>query len=143
MALITGNDGSLVVGSTTIAALRNFTVEYKKDTIETTTMGNDAKTYIDGLTSWSGSADVYFDPAVDGAASTSTGVFNLTAGTVGSAPVVAKFYVLQAAGATDIAYTGTCIVTGYSVKSKHDGLVEASITLQGSGALNGAMTGTI
>jgi predicted secreted protein len=143
MALITGNDGSLVVGSTTIAALRNFTVEYKKDTIETTTMGNDAKTYIDGLTSWSGSADVYFDPTVDGAASTATGVFNLTAGTVGASPVIAKFYVLQAAGATDIAYTGTCIVTGYSVKSKHDGLVEASITLQGSGALNGAMTGTI
>ena len=143
MALITGNDGSLVVGSTTIAALRNFTVEYKKDTIETTTMGSDAKTYIDGLTSWSGSADVYFDPTVDGAASTSTGVFNLTASTVGASPVIAKFYVLQAAGATDIAYTGTCIVTGYSVKSKHDGLVEASITLQGSGALNGAMTGTI
>ena len=143
MALITGNDGSLVVGSTTIAALRNFTVEYKKDTIETTTMGFDYKTYIDGLTSWSGSADVYFDPVVDGAASTSTGVFNLTAGTVGAAPVTAKFYVLQAAGATDIAYTGTCVVTGYSVKSKHDGLVEASITFQGSGPLNGAMTGTI
>jgi len=143
MALITGNDGSLVVGSTTIAALRNFTVEYKKDTIETTTMGNDSKTYVDGLSSWAGSADVYFDPTVDGAATTGSGVFNLTTSTVGASPVIAKFYVWQATGATDIAYTGTCVVTGYSVKSKHDGLVEAAITFQGSGALNGAMTGTV
>jgi predicted secreted protein len=146
MALITGNDGSLVVGSTTIAALRNFTVEYKKDTIETTTMASNNKTYIDGLGSWSGSADIYFDPTVDGAQTTATnGVFNLTNSTagVGNDPVIAKFYVNQAAGATDIAYTGTCIVTGYSVKSKHDGLVEASLTFQGSGALNGFMTGTV
>jgi len=142
MALITGNDGSLVVGSTTIAALRNFTVEYKKDTIETTTMGFDAKTYIDGLSSWSGSADIYFDPTVDGAASTSTnGVFALTSSTVGASPVVAKFYVYQAASGDDYAYSGNCIVTGYSVKSKHDGLVEGSITFQGSGALTAKMIG--
>ena len=143
MALITGNDGQLVVGSTTVAALRNFSVEFKKDTIETTAMGNDAKTYIDGLSSWSGSADVWFDTATDGLASTAAGVFNLTTSTVGADPVIAKFYVKQDASTADIAYTGTCVVTGYSVKSKHDGLVEASISFQGSGKLNGAMSGTI
>lgn len=131
MALITGNDGQLVVGSTTVAALRNFSIELKKDTIETTAMGNDVKTYIDGLASWSGSADIWFDTAE----STAT-VFNLTGSSVGGSPVTAKFYVNQSASGTDTAYTGTCVVTGFSVKSKHDGLVEASISFQGSGALN-------
>jgi len=72
-------------------------------------------------------------------------LFNLTNSTagVGADPVIAKFYINQASTPTDVAYTGTCIVTGYSVKSKHDGLVEASITFQGSGALNGFITGTV
>ena len=36
---------------------------------------------------------------------------------------------------TDTYYSGTAIVTGVSRSSSFDGMVEASISLQGSGAL--------
>jgi predicted secreted protein len=127
---ITGNDGSLTVGSTTVAALRNWTVEISADTIETTTMGNDFRKYISGLSSWTGSADIYFD-----AAESTASIFSLTGVAVGTDPIVGKFYVRDGAGSTDVAYTGTVLVTGYSVTSNMDGLVEASISMQGSGAL--------
>jgi hypothetical protein len=63
MATITGNDGQVVISGTTLAAVRNFSVEMTADTIETTTMGVDVRTYITGLSAFSGSADVYFDAA--------------------------------------------------------------------------------
>lgn len=128
MALLTGNDGQLVVGSTTIAALRNFSVELSADTIETTVMGNDARTYLAGLSTWQGSADIYFDTT-----ESTSSIFNLTGTAVGASPITGKFYVKQ--DTTDSAYTGTCLVTAYSVKSAHDGMVEATISLKGSGGL--------
>lgn len=136
MAVITGNDGALTVGSRTVAALRNFSVEVTTDTIETSSMGQSYRTYTNGMSSWTGSADIYFESA-DGT------FFNLTTGTIGSTiatPVTAKFYIDQDA-TNDVAYTGTCIVTGFTVNSSMDGLVEASISLQGAGALNFSSTG--
>jgi hypothetical protein len=102
------------------------------DTIETTTMGTDVRTYITGLSSFSGSADVYFD-ASDYDTNEST--FNPTAGLVGASGVTGKFYVtLDATGTnSDQAFTGTIIVTGYTVNSSMDGMVEASISFQGNG----------
>lgn len=134
---LTGNDGALTIGSTTVAALRNFTVEITADTIETTAMGNDARKYIKGLSSWSGSADIYFDAAE----STAT-IFNLTSGAVGGTTATIKLYVLQDAS-NDVVYQGGCVITGYSVNSSHDGLVEASISFQGDGTLAYSATGNV
>jgi hypothetical protein len=132
MATLTGNNGAVTVGSTNIAAVRNFTVEITADTIETTTMGVDVRTYVKGLSSFSGSADIYFDPSeFDGAEST----FNPTVGLVGAAGVAVKFYLEQNYSSTsDYAFTGDVIVTGYTVNSSMDGMVEASISFQGTGA---------
>jgi len=89
------------------------------------------------MSTFSGSADVYFDPdtattGFDAAEST----FNPTAGLVGASGVTGKFYVnLDATGTNaDSAFTGTIIVTGYTVNSSMDGMVEGSISFQGSGA---------
>ena len=138
MAILTGNDGSLVVGSTTVAALRNFSIEQTSDTIETTTMQKDVRTYLKGMSSWSGSADVYFDPAQ---ASTSTFMPALTGNSVGGEPVTLKAYVLDDA-TNDIAFTGTVIITGFTVNSAMDGIVEASVSFQGSDTLNFSRTGS-
>jgi hypothetical protein len=54
------------------------------DTIETTVMGVDVRTYVAGLSSFSGSADVYFDNADYDTNETS---FNPTAGLVGASGV--------------------------------------------------------
>lgn len=131
MATITGNNGAVSVGGVNVANVRNFSVEMTADTIETTTMGVDVRTYVKGLSSFSGSADIYFDPtAFDGNEST----FNPTAGLVGASGVAVKLYIEENYSSTsDYAFTGNVIVTGYTVNSSFDGMVEASISFQGTG----------
>ena len=136
MATLTGNNGAISINGIAVLAVRNFSIEMTRDTIETTTMGVDVRTYITGLSSFSGSADVYFDPdtattGFDAAEST----FNPTAGLVGADGVTGKFYLLYDSVGTnaDQAFTGTIIVTGYTVNATMDGMVEASISFQGSG----------
>jgi predicted secreted protein len=132
MATLTGNNGAVTIGSTNIAAVRSFSIEMTDDVIETTTMGVDVRTYVGGLSSFSGSADIYFDPSeFDGAEST----FNPTAGLVGASGVALKLFIEQNySGSNDYAFTGNIIVTGYTVNSSFDGMVEASISFQGTGA---------
>jgi predicted secreted protein len=136
MALLTGNNGVLKLDATvggsvaTIAAVRNFTIDLTSDTIENTTMGVDVRTYFKGMSSWSGSADIYYDSA------SSTGhlavhtVLNPTSGTVGSGTLTFQGFLADAAGK----FEGEVIITGFSISSSMDGMVEASISFQGSGA---------
>ena len=137
MATLTGNNGAISINGIAVLAVRNFSIEMTADTVETTVMGVDVRTYLTGLSSFSGSADVYFDPdtattGFDAAEST----FNPTAGLVGASGVTGKFYVELDAASTnaDKAFTGTIIVTGYTVNATMDGMVEASTSFQGSGA---------
>jgi predicted secreted protein len=132
MATITGNDGAISINGKGVANVRNFTVDVKADTIETTTMGVDVRTYVAGLSAFSGSADIYFDAADF---DTDETTYNPTTGLVGAAGVAGKFYLAKDYSTTsDHVFTGNIIVTGYSVKSAMDGMVEASISFQGTGA---------
>lgn len=132
MSVLTGNNGVVKIDNaggtpTAIAQVRNFSVEIKADTIETTNMGLDARTYVKGLSSFSGSADVYFDVTTFGAVA----ALNPTAGAVGDGTLTIELYL----DSSSKKFSGEIIVTGYSVKSSFDGLVEASISFQGSGAM--------
>jgi hypothetical protein len=142
MATITGNNGAITVGSTNVAAVRSFSVEMTADTIERSVMGNDTRQYVKGMSTFSGSADIYFDPSeFDGAETT----FNPTTGgtsSVGSAPIGVKFYIDQNA-TNDIVFSGNVIVTGYTVNSSFDGMVEASISFQGTDAVALTTTGNV
>jgi len=136
MAIITGNNGVLKLDATvggavaTIAAVRNFTIDLTSDTIENTTMGVDVRTYVKGMSSWSGSADIYFDPAASTGTIATHAVLNPTGGTVGQATLTFEGYLADTAGK----FAGEVIITGFSVNSSMDGMVEASISFQGSGA---------
>lgn len=135
MAILTGNNGvvkldaSLGGAVATIAAVRNFSVELTRDTIETTTMGVDVRTYLTGLSSWSGSADIYFDPAASTGTIATHAVLNPTSGTVGLGTLTVELYLADTAGK----FSGEVIITGFTVNSSMDGMVEASISFQGSG----------
>jgi hypothetical protein len=133
MATLTGNNGAISINGISVLAVRNFSIEMTADTIETTVMGVDVRTYLTGLSAFSGSADVYFDSSDY---DTNESTFNPTAGLVGASGVAGKFYVLlDAAGSNvDQAFTGSIIVTGYTVTASMDGMVEASISFQGTGA---------
>ena len=136
MAILTGNNGvvkldSSVGGSVaTIASVRNFSIELTRDTIETTTMGVDVRTYLTGLSSWSGSADIYFDPAASTGTIATHAVLNPTSGTVGLGTLSVELYLADTAGK----FAGEVIITGFTVNASMDGMVEASISFQGSGA---------
>jgi hypothetical protein len=95
-------------------------------------MGTDVRTYVSGMSSFSGSADVYFDSTDY---DTNETTFNPTSGLVGASGVAGKFYINYAAAGNDDVFQGTIIVTGYSVNSSMDGMVEGSISFQGTGAL--------
>ena len=136
MAILTGNNGVVkldasVGGSVaTIASVRTFSVEITRDTIETTTMGVDVRTYLNGLSSWSGSADIYFDSASSGGTFNTHAVLNPTSGTVGQGTLTVELYLDGSAGK----FSGEVIITGFTVNASMDGMVEASISFQGSGA---------
>ena len=123
MATHIGRDGVIKVGANTVAELRSFSIEETGDTVEDTVMTDTARTFTPTLTSFTGSADVYWDED-------DTGQGALTVG----AAVTIGFYP-EGDTTGDTYYSGSCIVTGVSRSSSFDGMVEASITLQGSGAL--------
>jgi hypothetical protein len=136
MATLTGNDGAISINGISVLAVKNFSIDMKADTIETSAMGTDVRTYVTGMSSFSGSADVYFDPdtATTGFDAAET-TFNPTAGLVGASGVAGKFYVAKDYSSTnDHVFQGSIIITGYNVKAAMDGMVEATISFQGTGA---------
>ena len=124
MATHTGSEGTVKVGSNAIAEIRSFSIEEQADTIDDTTMGDTARTFKSSLTSFSGSVDVLWDET------DSSGQGALTIG----AEVTLNLYP-EGDAAGDTYLTGSAIVTGRSISSSYDGLVEMSITVQGNGAL--------
>lgn len=131
MATLTGNNGAISINGKAVAAVRNFSIEQTADTIETSIMGSDTRSYVKGLSSFSGSADIYFDPTEY---DTDETTFSPTSGAVGASGVAGKFYIDYAPSGNDVVFEGTIIVTGYTVNSAMDGMVEASISFTGSGA---------
>jgi predicted secreted protein len=124
MATLQGNNGTVKVGSVAIAEIRSFSIDETMDTIESTSMGDTYRTFETSLKSWSGSVDIFFDDT------DTTGQGALTVGS----EVTVNF---QIEGDTtgDHLLSGTAIVTDRSISSSFDGLVEASLSLQGDGAL--------
>jgi len=124
MATHAGSEGTVKSGANAIAEVRSFSLEETADTIEDTTMGDASRTYLTGLKTFSGSVDVFWDETdTDGQVSFS----------VGSSVTFAVYPEGDTAG--DTYYSGTAIVTGRTITSSFDGMVEASFTLQGTGAL--------
>ena len=126
MATHKGSEGIVKVGTNTVAEVRSYSIDESADVLEDTSMGDSAKTYLASLTSFSGSLDVFWDE-------TDTAQSALT---VGSSVTLNVYPEGDATG--DTYYSGTALVTGVSRTGSFDGMVEASITVQGSGALTAA-----
>jgi predicted secreted protein len=124
MATHKGSEGVIKVGTNTVAEVRSYSIDESADVLEDTSMGDSAKTYLASLTSFSGSLDVFWDE---------TDTSGQGALTVGSS-VTLNVYP-EGADSGDTYYSGTALVTGVSRSGSFDGMVEASISVQGSGAL--------
>ena len=128
MATHLGKEGTVQVGSNAIAEIRGFSIDETIDTVEDTSMGDSAKTYLASIKDFSGSVDVIYDE---------TDTNGQTALSVGSS--VTLNFAPEGTDSGDVKLTGTAIVTGKSVTSSFDGLVESTISVQGTGGLT---TGT-
>lgn len=124
MATHKGSEGTVKVGANAIAEVRSFSISETGDTVEDTTMGDAARTYKPSLTSWSGSVEAYWDE---------TDTSGQVALIVGAEITLNVYPEGSASGATFL--TGAAIVTGRTINSSFDGMVEASLTVQGNGAL--------
>ena len=124
MATHKGSEGTVKVGSNAVAEIRSYSIEESADTLEDTSMGDSARTYKPSLTSFSGSLDVFWDE---------TDTSGQGALSIGSEVTLNVYPEGDASGHTY--YTGSAIVTGVSRTGSFDGLVEASISVQGNGAL--------
>jgi len=127
MATHKGSEGLVKVGSATVAEVKSYSLEESADTLETTKMGDAARTYLPSLTSFSGSVDCFWDET------DSNGQVALAVG----ASVTLVFFP-EGAASGDTFYSGTALVTGKTITGSFDGMVEASISVQGTGALSTA-----
>ena len=124
MATHLGKEGTVQVGSNSIAEIRSFSIDETVDTVEDTSMGDASKTYLASIKDFSGSVDVIYDE---------TDTNGQVALAVGS--TVTLNFAPEGADSGDVKLTGSAIVTGKSISSSFDGLVEASISVQGTGGL--------
>jgi hypothetical protein len=110
MATHKGSEGVVKVGTNTVAEVRSYSIEETAETLEDTSMGDTARTYLSSLTTFSGSIDVFWDET------DTTGQGALTNG----AEVTLNLYP-EGDDSGDIYYTGTAIVTGVTRTGSFDG----------------------
>lgn len=61
MATIYGNNGEIKISSTAVGEVKSWSLTVSRDTIEDTSMGDDAKSFVYGKQSASGTIEVHFD----------------------------------------------------------------------------------
>lgn len=127
MATHLGKEGTVQVGSNSIAEIRSFSIDETIDTVEDTSMGDASKSYLASIKDFSGSIDVIYDE---------TDTNGQTALAVGA--TVTLNFAPEGTASGDVKLSGSAIVTGKSINSSFDGLVEASISIQGTGGLTTA-----
>lgn len=137
MASLTGNAGVIKINGEAVAEVRSYSIELTQDSIEKTVMGDSSRTYLAGLSQFSGTADVYWlEEHFATSASSGDGKNDLDAliqGDVGASHVALTIYPEGESAGNN--WDGNIIVTGYTVNASMDGMIEASISFQGSGPL--------
>lgn len=143
MAIYSGHDGVVkFVNPTgavaTVANMRNFTVESTQDAVEVTTMsGSGFRDYLPGLSTFTVTGDIYYD---DGDAAQTdlleAASEDMITDTSAATYTNADFEVYPTGDEVgNQKLSGKGVVTSFSITSAVDGMVEASFTIQGSGAL--------
>jgi hypothetical protein len=127
MAIHKGSEGVAKIGTSTIAEVKDWSISESADTIDTSSMGDTARTKVAGLTSASGSMTAMWDE---------TDTAGQGAMTVG-AEVELKLYP-EGATTGDMFASLLAIITEKGVSTTLDGVVETSISFEANGAVTWA-----
>jgi hypothetical protein len=125
MATHKGSEGTVKSGANAIAEIRSYTITETADTLEDTTMGDSSRTYLASLKTFTGSIECFWDET------DTDGQLTLDPG----ASVTINIYP-EGSTSGDTYYTGTVLITEKNVTGSYDGMVEASFSFQGTGALS-------
>ena len=129
MATHTGSSGLIKVGTNTVAEVRSFTLDTTAELLEDTALTDAAKTYQIGKKGATCSIECFWDET------DSNGQIAIAEGN----QVTMTLYP-EGADSGDYYYGGTWIITGNSVSTPTDGIIEATF----DGTLTGALTrGTV
>lgn len=116
---LSGKDGSVQFSGSS-GLIKSWSISYTGDALETTNFDDSSggRTYIAGLTGWSGSFDCLYSTGNTAVPSTTgNGVFKTSTGTAG-------------------VWSGGIIITGMDITTPRDGLVTQSYSFQGTGVLS-------
>lgn len=116
-----GQDGLIKVNDQTVAEVRSWSLSTVVETVDGSTLGSEWKIHKPTQKSWHGSLSCFWDESDGGQAGLNLGD-----------SVTVQLYLENA---TPPAFSGTALITGVDYTGSHNGLVEASVAFQGSGAL--------
>jgi len=125
---ITGHSGSVTVASGSMGNAKAWSLDVAQETVDITDFDSSGwKESTATLNSWSGSITAIFD-----ASGTAEGA--LQTGLTGGSSVALDLQLGAGAGSYDV-YSGNAIITGQSITNDVNGIVEATFSFEGTGAL--------
>lgn len=125
---ITGHSGSVTVASGAMGNAKAWSLDVTQETVDTTDFDSSGwKESTATLNSWSGSITAIFD-----ASGTAEGA--LQTGLTGGSSVTLSMQLGGGTGSYDV-YSGSAIITGQSITNDVNGIVEATFSFEGTGAL--------
>ena len=136
----TGRDGALQIAGTTVAKVVSFAFQSDLETLETTTLSDNIRSYSPGIVGYSGSASLLYYKEDSGSINT-TGILSklIKTGTTGVSStdtVELTFRWIDGTDNNDIKMTA--YVTSASMGAATADLVRAEISFVGTGALSTA-----
>lgn len=129
MANYQGNNGTVKIKSgsdtlTAVADVRSWSVTMTREVVENTAMGDDFRTYLKGLQSYSGSMEIVYNDSESSVVDTAINPDT-------DAAVQVEFYA-DAVNTSTAKFVGTVIVTSFAVTNSYDGLMTATVEFQGT-----------
>ena len=124
MATHAGSEGKVFIGSSQVAEIKSWSLEVSSDTVDASIIGTQWRKNQATIKSWSGSFDGFWDET------DTNGQGALSAGGV----VTLNLYP-EGDDSGDTYWSGDAIITSISYNASFDGLVEASFSFTGNGAL--------
>ncbi|MBI5135774.1 MAG: hypothetical protein HZA24_00395 [Nitrospirae bacterium] len=125
MANHVGSEGTVKVGTNTVAEIKSWSLDIQGEVIEDTELNDAWKTHKPGIKSWSGAVECHWDE---------TDATGQGAMVVGSEVTLALYP--EGATSGDAYFSGQAIFTGKSLGGENNGIVSAGFKFTGNGILN-------
>ncbi len=133
-----GRDGVMQLAGTNLAKVVNFSLQANLETLETTTLSENIRSYTPGIAGYSGSATLLYYKEDNNSINTTNLLNKLyktgTAGVSSSDTVELTFRWIDGADINDIKLTA--YITSASIGASTGEIVQAQISFQGTGALS-------